>query len=175
LKFYFYPISFYTTTKYKMNDDSMATYTLGDQAENHAGMEILGQMVPKGQGFNRDDLINIKNTLHNEGIDTELIDLDLFQNYNDIDFSIEPPEPAYLLVIRDGVNKLLQKDAQYNQYQMFNEHCVLEHDKHAWMKGRVVNKHARWNLCLMIITEIPIMKIKWAELLLFTRFLLLYN
>lgn len=130
-----------------MNDDSMATYTLGDQAENHAGMEILGQMVPKGQGFNRDDLINIKNTLHNEGIDTELIDLDLFQNYNDIDFSIEPPEPAYLLVIRDGVNKLLQKDAQYNQYQMFNEHCVLEHDKHAWMKGRVVNKHARWNLC----------------------------
>ena len=42
---------------------SVFTLTLGDQAENHKGMEILGKMVEKGQGFNFDDLLEIQDNL----------------------------------------------------------------------------------------------------------------
>ena len=43
-----------------MNEKSIITLTLGDQAENHAGMEKLGKLVKKGDGFHLDDLKNMK-------------------------------------------------------------------------------------------------------------------
>ena len=42
-----------------MNDNSIVTITVGDQAENHAGMEKLGELVEKGDGFNLEDLHNV--------------------------------------------------------------------------------------------------------------------
>ena len=41
----------------------LITLTFGDMAENHVGMEQIGKMVDKDQGFNIDDLNIIKNNM----------------------------------------------------------------------------------------------------------------
>lgn len=138
-----------------MNSHSIVTITLGDQAENHAGMQTLGKIVESGQGFNLVDLQNIKTNLEAIGIECELVSLDLYQDLNTIDMSVDMPEEAYVLIIRDGVNKLLQNCSVYTQGGLFDEHINLQVDKYAWMKGRVVNKHARWNLCFDDVGQEP--------------------
>jgi hypothetical protein len=130
-----------------MNTNSIVTLTLGDQAENHAGMEKLGELAQEGDGFNLEDLQKAKQNLEEICIECEIISLDLYQKLSDIDVSIPPPQDAYILIIRDGVNKILQNCSDFNQQDMFNEHISLDVDKKAWMRGKVVNKHARWNLC----------------------------
>ena len=123
----------------------LITLTFGDMAENHKGMEQIGTMRKKGEGFHLNDLEHIKHTLEAKDIECQLISLaheakidgnDI--NGNDID--------AHVLVIRDGVNAIL-KDYDESQLTMFEEQKTLEYDKKAFMYGRVVNKHARWNLC----------------------------
>ena len=43
--------------------------TFGDQGENHVGMEKVGCMVEKGQGFNKEDFIKYKAIFHlNKGL-----------------------------------------------------------------------------------------------------------
>lgn len=138
-----------------MNSNSIVTLTLGDQAENHAGMEKIGKLAQKGDGFNVEDLYNIKNKLEEIGCICEIIALDLYQELTEIDVSIEPPEEAYVLIIRDGVNKILHNCSEYTHTDMFQEHIQLEVDKKAWMRGRVVNKHARWNLCFDDVSREP--------------------
>lgn len=102
------------------------TLTFGDMAENHIGMEQIGEMVKEGEGFHLNDFLQIKETME-AMTSVELIHLS---------------GEAHLLVIRDGVSKLLQ-----DHQALFEEHKSLEYDKKALMYGRVVNKHARWNLC----------------------------
>jgi hypothetical protein len=51
-------------------------------------------------------------------------------------------EPAYVLVLKNGVSALLGSSAALHE-----EHSNLEVDKKAYMYGRVVSKKARWNLC----------------------------
>jgi hypothetical protein len=140
-----------------MNDQSVITLTLGDQAENHAGMQKLGELVEVGQGFNLEDLEEIKTNLEAIGIECELVPLELYQDIETIDVSIAAPEPAYVLIARNGVNKILEmcNDGSLEQRDVFEEHLVLELDKQAWMKGRVVNKHARWNLCFDDVGQEP--------------------
>jgi hypothetical protein len=55
------------------------------------------------------------------------------------------PEAA-LLVVKNFVDFLL-KDSGEDKSSMFKEQAELEVDKKAFMYGRVVDKHARWNLC----------------------------
>lgn len=129
-----------------MNANSIITLTLGDQAENHAGMEKLGELVKEGDGFNIEDLKNMKLKLEEIGIVCELVELELFQTISSID-DLEIPKEAYVLIVRDGVNKILQNCSGFTHNNMFDEHMNLDLDKQAWMRGRVVNKHARWNLC----------------------------
>jgi hypothetical protein len=129
-----------------MNKESIITITFGDQAENHAGMEKLGGLVEKGQGFNLEDLNIIKIKMEELGSKCELVKLELLDEFNNKEIKTED---AYILIIRDGVNKLLEIEScsDFTQEKMLEEHIALNVDKHAWMRGRVVNKHARWNLC----------------------------
>lgn len=139
-----------------MNNNSVITLTFGDQAENHAGMQKLGELVSTGQGFNLTDLQTIKGRLETIGVVCELISLELFQDLEFVQLQDTlDVEPAYVLIIRDGVNKLLQTCSELTQIDMFNEHLKLELDKKAWMRGRVVNKHARWNLCFDNVAQEP--------------------
>jgi len=124
-----------------MNNNSVITLTLGDQAENHAGMQILGNMVDEGKGFNLEDLENIKLRLEAIDIECELVSLT-----ENIGITIDETS-AYILIIREGADKILKSSSKFTQEDMFREHLSIELDKQAWMKGRVVNKHARWNVC----------------------------
>jgi hypothetical protein len=138
--------------------NSVITLTFGDQAENHVGMEQLGEMVKEGQGFNYNDLIAIQKRFEKIGADTLLINLSLWsigndsltiEELSDLYSKNEKPD-AYLLIIKNGVDiiyKDQKKDGNYTKQKLFEEQGSLNVDKKAFMYGRVVNKNARWNLC----------------------------
>lgn len=113
---------------------STITLTFGDSAENHVGMEQLGIRGAPGSGFTIDDLTAAKNKCEAAGATCELHQL-----------AIAGSEQAAVLVIRNGVNLLLGADD--GAAKLFAEQAALNVDRHAFMYGRVVNKHARWNLC----------------------------
>ena len=107
------------------------TVTFGDVAENHARMQQLGTLAERG--YTCAQLIELGETLEQEGMDVEWIDLGA--HWND---TME----AGVLVIRKGVQHLVGDTTT-----LCAEHDALVPDKHAKMRGRVVQKHARWNLC----------------------------
>lgn len=109
------------------------TITWCDRAENHKGMEIIGDLR-KDVG----DMFTCKylKKLHKKYEGSELI------NLKDVKFSkayrnVEM-EDACILVIRNYVK---------NADDLLTEMKSLEWDKKALMRGRVVNKTARYNLC----------------------------
>lgn len=114
---------------------STITLTFGDCAENHVGMEQLGECLAAGEGFTIRDLRAMKQRFDKEG---HICDL-----YH-VHVGIEEAAPAAVLVLRDGVSKIL---GHGKANALFHEQAVLDLDKKAFMYGRVVNKHARWNLC----------------------------
>ena len=125
--------------------DNTITITFGDQAENHVGMQKIGELSK--DGFNLSELNNAKKIFEEKGYICELINLN---NYLPVD--IIPTgctsrggdiktENAYILIIRNGVDLLL------NTNDLYKEQNNLDVDKKAFMYGRVVNKHARYNLC----------------------------
>ena len=175
-------IRVYCPLKNKMNTDSFLTLTFGDMAENHVGMEQLGRLVEKGQGFHLTDLIQMKQRLESIGCACELIPLNLVPlPTEDIDQSAV--ESAHALIIRDGVSKLLKDCSDYSVDNIFNEQIQLDLDRKAFMYGRVVDKHARWNLCfddesrapdyvngkgrIVGYDEVPITKLLYSQ---FSRF-----
>jgi hypothetical protein len=130
-----------------MNDESFLTLTFGDMAENHVGMEQLGHLVDKGQGFNLDDLMNIKSKIEANGGICELKSLDLIRPLDEWSLNDGIVEDAYVLIIRNGVDLLLKNCSNFGANNMFEEQIALDVDRQAFMYGRVVEKHARWNLC----------------------------
>jgi len=121
------------------NMQSTITITFGDVAENHVGMQQIGN--PISNGLNYDDLFNAKTLFEKNGITCELIDL-----------NIEESKDAYVLIIRDGVNCMLQNKIHND---LFNEQLALDYDKKAYMYGRIVNKKARYNLCFSDTNQEP--------------------
>ena len=113
-------------------DNEAITLTFGDAAENHAGMQCIG--TGSVEGYSKNDLIKMSEKFSELKLETKLYDL---QYKTD---TITTPE-AYLLVIKNGVS------AFCNPTDLFSEMKKLNWDKKAFMKGRVVNKHARYNLC----------------------------
>ena len=146
------------------------TLTFAGGAENNVGMEILGGL--ENRGFTLDDFNAIKEKIGGEIIKLNFEDLDEEDRvcYGEhpvdgengcenedcrglefcVDYCETCPfkkdinykfEDAYLYICRNGVSKLV--DLEKLKEEQFN----LEPDKKAFMRGRVVNKHARWNLC----------------------------
>jgi len=113
--------------------DKVISLTFGDQAENHAGMQKIG--IAKNKGYTYTNLKKIKEIAEKRGLTCEMNKL-----HDVVDDSCK--EKAYLLIIRNGV-KLFHMNAD----SLYDEHIKLDHDKKALMRGRVVNKHARYNLC----------------------------
>lgn len=115
------------------------TITYGDQAENHRGMQKIGQLAEKG--FSIDDITFAKNKFESEGCPVERIDLKelLPEEMREI------AQDAHLLIVRNGVNHVLRDYSTADD--MFREQSELNHDTKAFMYGRVVEKHARHNLC----------------------------
>lgn len=124
---------------YKYNKKTI-TITFGDQAENHKGMQIIGKKADRG--FNKEELEECKTRFESEGYKCEMIDL----------FTLLPKEhhkntkEAHLLIIRNGVSCML-KEVGGDADTLMEEQLNLDYDKKAFMYGKVVNKHARHNLC----------------------------
>ena len=132
--------------------NSALTLTFGDQAENHAGMQIIGKMAE--HGFSIDKLLETQRLLKSEGCDSEFIDLkkELLKTWNNPD-NINIAEAGVLLV-RNAVNHIL-RDVDFTDDDMFEEQINLNLDTKAFMKGRVVNKVARHNLCFDEVGQEP--------------------
>jgi len=117
--------------------NSTITITVGDQAENHVGMQKIGEL--SDNGFDLNDLEKIATNFENN----KLIEL---KNYCNDKFN---PEPAYVLVLENGLSKYCNPD------DFYNEQLNLKWDNKALMYGRVVNKYARYNLCFGNISQEP--------------------
>jgi len=118
--------------------NSVITITLGDVAENHAGMEKIGHMVDVGNGFNLDDLRDIKKRMKKIGANS------IIRTIKNLD---KTQENAYVLIIKDGVNKILEQYGEYTKDDILEEQLKIDFDKKAIMRGKLVNKHARYNVC----------------------------
>jgi hypothetical protein len=95
-------------------------------------MEQIGKL--SSEGFTLDDLQKVKEKV-GDGVEIIELECDGFEQ------SVR--SKAYLLIIRDGVNRIC--DGRLKELR--KEQFALTPDRKAFMYGRVVNKHARGNLC----------------------------
>jgi len=114
------------------------TITFGEQAEGHHGMVIHGE-GRADTGFSTDDLRDAKKKFDDMGIETELIILNNF-----LPDEIKTEE-ASILIARNGVSGILGEFGQTDK-TMYDEQVNLKWDKKAFMRGKVKNKRARYNL-----------------------------
>lgn len=116
------------------------TITFGEVCENHVRNEQIGHLADRG--FSLEELTEIRRHFDERGCVTELLHLNelLF----DEDEDREKAEDAYVLVLRNGLATLLSENEKKSFYE---EQAALNKDKKVKMYGRVVNKHARHNLC----------------------------
>lgn len=128
-------------------ESSTITITFGDQAENHKSMQVIGELAKNG--FNLKDLKSAKKKFEKSGCECELICL---ADYVDMENTSTPE--AYVLIIRNGVNAILEPMGA-NAYDVFLEQRNLVWDSKAKMYGRVVDKHARHNLCYSNYNQEP--------------------
>ncbi|MBL4898264.1 MAG: hypothetical protein JKX76_01325 [Colwellia sp.] len=129
-------------------ENSTITLTFGDVAENHVGNQQLGTLSDEGLSY--EDLTNAQGEFERRGYETELIHLN--PGLRGTIYANLTVEDAYVLVIRNGIewfmgDCVLEPDQGTVNESLFQEQSILNHDKKAKMYGRVVNKHARWNLC----------------------------
>lgn len=123
------------------------TITFGDRAENHKGMQMIGNAATKG--FTHTDLLNAKKHFESLGATCEIIHLNKYLPEN-----VSCDEDAYILIAKNGVSAILKSENK-NANDLFDEQVALDFDKKAFMYGRVVNKHARWNLCYGDFDQTP--------------------
>lgn len=116
------------------------TITFSEQVENHAGNQMIGKLGL--EGIKLDEIENTKNIFEKLGFKTEFLDLVKEGEVEDIS---PTPQPAGVLIIREGYKAFLGDD--FNISDLNKEILNDDWDKKCWMRGRVVNKKARWNLC----------------------------
>lgn len=120
------------------------TITFGDQAENHKGMQKIGELAKSG--FSLEDLQKIKSKFFNLGAKTKLFNLN---KYVDDSESYETIPEAYLLLVKNGLSHIV------NTNDFYYEQDKLTKDTKAFMYGRVVNKKLRHNLCFSDFSQEP--------------------
>lgn len=117
---------------------SAVSLTFGDVAENHKGMQKIGTLSQ--HGFNLKDLNVFKEWFEEKGCKCNIIKLHWL-----LDISLQNENRAYILVVKKAVNALLNDENGDNA--LLEEQNELKKDTKSYMYGRVVNKHARHNLC----------------------------
>jgi hypothetical protein len=121
------------------------TITFSESVENHVGMQKIGEKLESG--ISVDTLEIAKKKFEKMGYECELIDL--IQESGIIELSSRVG-PAKVLIIRNGVQAL-----GGNEDNMFKELVEQDWDKKALMRGKVVNKIARWNICISKESQEP--------------------
>jgi len=122
------------------------TVTFGDVAENHVGMQKIGELA--SNGYSIEQIMNLYEKLTNIGLECRVVNLNESLPADKQHLA----EPAIVLVIVKGVQHIIcHEDASL----LMEEHDNLPMDKKALMYGRVVNKKARWNLCFADESQEP--------------------
>jgi len=134
------------------------TITFSECVENHVGNQMIGQKAQ--EGFTCEELIAIGNNFKGIGIQAEYHDLN--QLLIGVDLKGEVAQSAGVLVLRNVANRLISLNAnegEGNAYltpdRLFEHLLTLDWDKKCWSKGKVVNKHARHNLCFGNASQEP--------------------
>ena len=116
-----------------MNNTTI-TLTFGEQAENHRGMQVLGNGLVN-TGFTISTLKKAEKHFKRCGYEAYLHYLCLDKE--------DLKENAAILIVRNGVEALINGTSD----ELLEEQLSLDWDTKAKMYGRVVNKRARHNLC----------------------------
>lgn len=146
----------------KKGENETITLTFGDCGENHKGMQMIGKLAD--HGFSLGDLERVQKVFQEMGAKCQIVDLGIEET------KMDPSLNAYLLVIEDGFEKLVEKVGG-NLKELMSELRKIDWDKKAFMKGRVVNKLARHNVCFDEFSQEPdyLLKkgrvVKWEGLL----------
>lgn len=111
------------------------TITASQCVENFVGMEKIGQA--NSPGFTLEDL---------EAFYSKLPGSELIRMPCPVDLNIT----ANILIIRNGVRMF-----HVEPEQLYNEMAALNWDTKGKQRGKVVNKHARYNLCFSYYSQEP--------------------
>jgi alkylated DNA repair dioxygenase AlkB len=120
------------------NINETITITFGGQVENQVGMEKIGKMAEHGFSVSR--LKKACKKFETKGYEAEVVNLNRLLPRDVRGDS----EEAAVLVVRNGIQALLGKKGAD---KLFKEQKELEWDTKTMMRGRMVEKHARSNVC----------------------------
>ena len=152
----------------KANQRKFMTITIGDQAENHIGMQILGEKSQ--EGIDLEKLALFREKFEAMGATCE------WHCLNDGLAGTEyenKAEEAVVLIIRSGVDALLgRKGANKLEKELDRDEWL---DKTFWSvkHGRVCNKIARWNNCFARDGQEPDIEAKKGRVIAFDQVSLL--
>src|SRR5690625_51517 len=110
-------------------DNETITLTFGDVAENHTGMQRIGNRL--SNGFSIEDLLSLKSyfdSIYEKDLskrETKMIHLEDILERDEMEMDINP---AAILVIPGGINEFVSAD------DLLEEQLGLEYDKKAYMK-----------------------------------------
>lgn len=144
-----------TTTKKEEEEKETITVTVGEQAENHHNMQVIGNGLAT-VGFILQDLQNaetkINTAISEKGLNGKVVCqlVNLYEAGGLIPTPEFPEIEAYILIIRNGLELFLNYNQDHTNYtadDLLREQQSLNWDTKAKMRGRVVNKRARHNLC----------------------------
>jgi hypothetical protein len=129
--------------------DETITITFGECAENHIGMQQLGERAERGIKFK--ELDSLKVLFENKGHHCVLV------NLNDSLPEWLTSEKAGVLIVRDGVRMFnVDSDAIFKQLRSIKWDTTMYSVKHK----REVNKLARHNICIAHEGQEPSIKDK---------------
>ena len=124
---------------------STYTITMAESGENHAGMQIIGTKAK--DGFTAAELGQLGHYALSKEFKVEFHRLDaLLSEEHRKMLSAEALDSACILIIRNGV-ELFHPGERAAAFKAETRAIEDQVDKKAFMKGKVVNKLARWNLC----------------------------
>lgn len=126
------------------------TITFGECSVTHIGMDECGYKCQFG--FWLDDLLMAKENFEEIGCVCEIVDLKSPLNGKIKESIYESIDDAYVLVVRNAVDRLLKMNPRFAGKGVADLHKELLH--HAWDKkyfdkrrSKVLNKRARYNVC----------------------------
>jgi hypothetical protein len=134
---------------------SVITITYCDRGESHVGMQMLGQLAP--EGFTCAELMQIGQNFVAAGVQAEIYDLRDGLNgvLNAEDQQLRPAaQEASILILRNVAGRFVTTTSNGTD-AVFKELLGLNWDSKAFMKGKVCNKKARWNLCFADFAQEP--------------------
>ena len=135
--------------------------TMAPGGENNRGMEIIGRMPIKGEGFTSDDIEGLGPYFDKMGIKSCVLDLNALSFDDYIDNGLDDEDQARVLLLRNwakGLDENIYKeiapirwDAEYLDPNKYRTEIV--DGKEVKVRGKRMNKLARTNLCFVADRE----------------------